>query len=110
DNERVTPGVAPIGEPFPAAGDFFDIGTVRASAPLRDRHVSEGAMVRHRTGEHRDKSDRLTERRWTEMADRSPDDCDWPDAKTGQTGGGSVRHDQIRQRAYQIWEESGRPE
>ncbi len=44
------------------------------------------------------------------MADRSPDDCDWPDAKTGETGGGSVRHDQIRQRAYQIWEESGRPE
>ena len=50
-----------------------------------------------------------TTREWTEMADKNPDDFDSPDAETPPNDV-TREADRVRDRAYQLWEQSGRGE
>ena len=60
------------------------------------------------------KSEAVSRQEWTRMSDKSPDDFASPAAETeAATGGGpdlEDDRDRIRHRAYQIWENAGRPD
>jgi len=45
-----------------------------------------------------------SQKEWIEGGAKNPDDFD------AEAGGGQGRQDEISRRAYQIWEEEGRPE
>ena len=60
------------------------------------------------------KPEAVSKQEWTRMSDKSPDDFASPAAETqpGTEDGADIANDRdlIRRRAYQLWENAGRPD